>query len=186
MSTETSCPDVKGFVLSGSAWFEFEIALDCWIARLEFAGVTLGFKAGLDVLHTRTCHWYSGDGWRRRRYWSPRRRNRRYCTAKKVCDLFVKGYIQITVLIFKAQLEFVYWTSKKVLEILVKLHAWAWKWYQVFHHCIYERHFGDGREQLATRDAMQGPHNGGGYNGNTNGPGSRYAKRSGRAGYGGM
>jgi len=142
-STSSPCPQVRGIFISGSAWFTFEIGLDFWICRIVFANITLGFEAGLGWATIAThCWWVHNDGWRRRRrWWTRRRRNWRRCNYRTDCDIYVKGYIEITYAIIRVRLEFVYWVKNKVMQIFLKLYAWAWKWWEAFSTCVYRRHF---------------------------------------------
>jgi len=140
--TESPCPQVKGIVISGSAWIVFEIGLDFWICKIVFANITLGFEAGLDwaTLATR-CWWVHNEGLSRRRWWTRRRRAWRRCNFRNDCDIYVKGWVEITLLIIRAKLEFVYWVKNKELQILLTLSAWAFKWWEAFSTCVYRRHF---------------------------------------------
>jgi len=142
-SFSSPCPQVKGIVITGKAWWTFEIGLDFWICRIVFASIQLGFEAGLGWAKIATkCWWVHVDGWRRRRrWWTRRRRAWRQCNYRNDCDIYVKGWIQLTLAIVRAKLEFIYWCKNKVLQIWLKLYAWCWKWWEAFSTLVYQRKF---------------------------------------------
>jgi len=142
-SFSSPCPQVKGIFISGSAYMVFEIGLDFWICRIVFASLKLGFEAGLGWATIATqCWWVHNDGWRRRRrWWTRRRRNWRGCNYRNDCDIYVKGYVELTILIVKAKLEFVYWCKNKIFQIWIRLYAWFWKWHEAYAMCVYQRNF---------------------------------------------
>jgi len=140
---EAPCPQVTGIYIKGSAFWCFEIGLDFWICRINFAALKLGFEAGIGWAKIATkCWWIYNDGWRRRRRWWTRRRRRwRKCNFREDCDLYVKGYISLTILIVRAKLELVYWCKNKVFQVWLKLYAWCWKWHEAFSVLVYQKQF---------------------------------------------
>jgi hypothetical protein len=139
--TKSVCPQVTGFSMTGSAWFTFEIGLDFWICRIVFANITLAFEAGLGWATVAVrCWWVQNEGYGRRRY-CHRRRTWRPCNTRNDCDIYVKGYFEITYFIIRARLEFIYWVKNKEMQILLTMWAWAFKWWEAFSICIYRRQF---------------------------------------------
>jgi hypothetical protein len=140
---EAKCPQVSGVTIEGKAWIVFEIGLDCWICRITFAALELGFAAGMGWAKITTSCWWQhneGGGWRRR-WWDRRRRSTRHCNYKDACDIYVKGWIQLTILIVRAKVEFVYWCKNKILDIWLRLYAWGWKWWEVYSTIVYRRDY---------------------------------------------
>merc|ERR1711937_1003495 len=115
----------------------------CIGCRIVFASLKLGFEAGVGWAKIAThCWWYNYDGWRRRRrWWTRRRRSWRSCNFRSDCDIYVKGYIELTIAIVKAKLEFIYWCKNKVFQIWIRLYAWFWKWWEAYAMMVYQRKF---------------------------------------------
>jgi len=138
---DSKCPHITGFYIEGKAWMKFDIGLDFWIAKISLMAIELGIEAGVGWMKLEVeCWWFAWDGVRRRRRWLwPRRRRNRACNYKEACDVYVKGYLEITITIFRARIELVYWTKNKVLQIILKLYVWFWKWHEAFTRTIYQR-----------------------------------------------
>lgn len=134
------CPEVKNVFMSGKVYWIFDIGLDFWVIRISFASLELGIAAGVGYLSHQKCWWYWFDGWGRRRWW--RRRRHKTCHWSKSCDVYIKGYVKLTITVISGALELKYWTKTKVIQIIIKLWAWLWKWWIAFNKCIYQRTLG--------------------------------------------
>jgi len=44
-------------------------------------------------------------------------------------------------LILRAKIEFVYWCKSQVLQIILILEAWAWKWWEAYSTVLYEKNY---------------------------------------------
>jgi len=141
VDTSRPCPQVP-LNIYGKAYFSIEAGLDMWICRIGVS-IELGFAGGIGWFNVATaCWWVSGEGWRRRRrWWSRRRRNWRACNYRHECDIYVKGYLQLTILIVRARVEFIYWIKNKTLQIVIKLFAWFFKWHEAYSGELYRRKF---------------------------------------------
>lgn len=138
---KSSCPQVKGISIKGKAYMSYDLALDFWICRIVFAKVELGVEAGIGWASIATrCWWVRFEGARRRR-WYTRRRAHQRCNYRNDCDIYVKGYIEVTLAITKCKLEFVYWCKNKVFQIWLRLYAWYLKWYEAYAQILYQRSF---------------------------------------------
>lgn len=137
------CPDImRGMIIKGAAFQTFGVGFDFWICRIVIVNLELGFEAGIEEGKLEVeCWWYHTHGPGRRRSWVRRRRRWRQCNWKEICDVYVKGYVIITLVIARATAEFKYYVKNKVLQIWIKLAAWCWKWYEVVHWCLYQRDF---------------------------------------------
>jgi len=137
---ETRCPGVK-LVFEGKVYFNLAVGLDFGgiIGCLTLASLEIGIGAGLFWYQVQTgCWWVCGEGRRRRRWWSRRRRNWRACNYRNECDFKVYGYIQLTILIFRAKFQVEYWVRRKLLTGTIYIYvfsfwklAWA-KWDEMY------------------------------------------------------
>jgi len=143
------CPILPAITIEGKSWLTFEIGLDFWVTysigiRISFAQITLGVDAGIDwATLEKWCWWVRQEGWGRRRWFTRRRRSVRKCTYRTTCDLYVKGYLQITILISKAVIEFIYWVKNKNLQIFLRLEGYSIfsGWSEAYSKKCLERYF---------------------------------------------
>jgi len=136
--TKSPCPQVKGITMEGKAYFKVDCGIDFWIKYISFAKLEIGIKAGCGWYDIeKSCWWRKAEGGGRRRWWTRRRRNVRKCHYKDGCDIYVAGYVKLTIAIFRATLEVKYWIKKKTLDIDIKLEAWAFGWYEAVKTRLY-------------------------------------------------
>merc|ERR1712196_55001 len=96
---------------------------------------------GWETFKTNCKHYnYHGKRRRRRRGW-PRRRRVTKCEWKQGCDVYVKGYVMLTIVVLRIKLEFKYWMKNKAFRISVVIMYWVWKWNEAFNHVIYRHQF---------------------------------------------
>jgi len=141
-TSESECPDVQGLYIFGKAWASLDCGMDFWVMRISFAKLEVGFRGGMgwyDV--AKSCWWRKNEGGGRRRWWTRRRRDTRKCHYKKQCDIYIKGYVKLTILCIRGTVEFVYWTKNKVFDISIKLEAWAWKWHEACKAILYRKKY---------------------------------------------
>jgi hypothetical protein len=138
VGTASPCPQVRGVYISGKAFMKLDLSLDFWICRISLASLEIGVESGCGWYDVeKSCWWKKGEGSRRRRWWTRRRRNTRKCHYKDACDIYIKGYVKLTILIVRGTLDFCYWVKNKVFEITLKLEAWAWKWHEAIKTTLY-------------------------------------------------
>jgi len=147
LEIEDRCPNVRGMYMSGKAWFTMELSMDFHICNISFAKLELIIECGVgwfDLEVKGTCSWVKNPGSGRRRWWVRRRRDRRTCTYKESCDIFVKGIVRLTLfMVAKAEVTMTYWTKNKVIDYKVKLQAFAIiKWVTACNKLIYRQKLG--------------------------------------------
>jgi len=146
---ETRCPGVK-LVFEGKVYFRLAVGIDFGgiIGCLNLASLEIGIGAGLFWYAVETgCWWVCGEGRRRRRWWSRRRRNWRACNYRNECDFKVYGYVQLTILIFRAKLQVDYWVRRKLLTGTIFIYvfsfwklAWA-KWDEMYKTEVFRYYY---------------------------------------------
>lgn len=125
------CPVAElPYALQGNVFWEKSLYLDCWICAIVFAKIEISAHAGYDEIRSNACSWKDpspGGGWfgwrRRRRLWR--------CESTKKCHGYVKGRLSLTLAVIRAQIE-VIWYRGTAFQVILKLLAWAWYWYEVY------------------------------------------------------
>jgi len=143
-----ACPEFP-ITIHGEVHWNFQIGADFGFIRLTAFKLELGIGAGVGWATIATkCWWICREGRRRRRRRHDRRRRRtKRCNYRSECDIYIKGYVQITRHIFRAKVEFTYWTKSKNLQIWFAIYVqeiwklWFGGWLKVYNTCIYRYDF---------------------------------------------
>lgn len=110
--------------MKGSIWKCLSIGLNFWFFFITLAEAEIGVEVGLGWITFEKCEWISQDGWsRRRRWWNWRRRAIRKCEelGEAECDIYVKGYLRIKIVIVQLLVELVYWLKNKRIDVNLKI-----------------------------------------------------------------
>jgi hypothetical protein len=131
------CPGIW-ICFYGRVTWKLEVGFSFWrICVCVY--LTIGIEAGRHYHKIAThCWWSCGEGRRRRRWWSRRRRNSRHCNYRYECEFYVKGWVEIGLVLLKFRFELWYWIRSKRLDGYIYIYVfsfwkcfWA-KWDKVF------------------------------------------------------
>merc|ERR1719258_829070 len=112
------CPGIW-ICFYGRVTWKLEVGMRVWRVCI-CAHITIGIEAGRHYHRIAThCWWVSGEGRRRRRWWSRRRRNSRHCNYRYECEFYVKGWVEIGLVLLKFRFELWYWIRSKKLDGIV-------------------------------------------------------------------
>jgi len=117
-----ACPHMD-FTIEGKVFWNLDAGMDFSFCRISFAKLEIGISAGVGWKMNQKCWWVKHEGWRRRRRrWSRRRRNTRHCGPKTwICDVYIKGYVELTILMVRARVDFTYWIRSKHLTMKLSI-----------------------------------------------------------------
>jgi len=138
----SECPYIKVYV-TGKVYKNIKAGLDLWIFKIALLSLELGIAAGAAMrwVNTGWCWWQWSDGWARRRYWA-RRRNIRMCKWIEFCDVFIQGYVELMVCMWKAAAVLTYWFLGRCVEIIFNVYHWSWwdsMWLNDYHFVLWRK-----------------------------------------------